>query len=198
MSDSLPEILDDLWSRLEAGAASNRSPWHLGVLSTVRDMAPTSRTVVLRSVDRADGVIRCHTDLRAGKVADAEANPAVAWAFYDAQAKVQLRVEGVARILRGGDERDACWRATGAFSRRCYMAPDAPGSTATGPTSGLPPEVEHRAPTLAESESGARNFGVLATRVEALEWLWLSVKGHRRARWTRGADGAFRGEWLVP
>ncbi len=189
---------DALWARLNRAVRDRRSPWHTPVVATTgHDGRPRARVMVLRGVDRTDGLLRFHTDSRAAKVAEVVRMPGVALLFYDAGAKLQLRIEGEGRIEAQGPVADAAWAVTRPFSRRCYLAPVGPGSTACGPTSGLPPALEEAEPSLAESEAGRAHFAVLLVSARALEFLWLAVTGHRRGRFER-VEGGWAGRWLVP
>ncbi|MFQ3665675.1 MAG: pyridoxamine 5'-phosphate oxidase family protein [Sphingomonadaceae bacterium] len=187
-----------LWQRLVRAARDRRSAWHNPVVASVGlDGAPRARVMVLRHADRESGRLRLHTDIRTSKVAELAREPRVALLFYDAPARLQLRLEGLARIESQGEAADLAWAASRPFSRRCYTAPAAPGTPADGPTSGLPPELEQREPTLAESEAGRPHFAVMLVDARSLEFLHLAVTGHRRGRFCRDGDG-WLGSWLIP
>jgi pyridoxamine 5'-phosphate oxidase len=188
------------WAELQAGAADRRHPFHLGVLSTLgRGGTPQSRTVVLRDADGDRGLLFCHSDARSPKVAEIDANPAVAWVFYDPARRVQLRIAGTARVHRAaaGDplaiER---WERSSRSSRRCYLAPRPPGAACDGPSPNLPPELLGRTPEGDEDAPGLVNFAVLATAAVEIDRLELHAHGHRRARFRLGAAG--RAEWIEP
>ncbi|WP_448578751.1 pyridoxamine 5'-phosphate oxidase family protein [Thermaurantiacus sp.] len=192
----------EVWKRLVRASRDRRSPWHTPVVATIgADGAPRARVMVLRACDPAAFRLRLHTDARTAKVEELAAEPRLSLVFYDAAAKLQLRLEGRGRIETRGDAADAAWAATRPFSRRCYTAPIAPGSWAPGPVSGLPRELEGREPTLEESAAGRAHFAILEVEALALEFLYLAVTGHRRGRWIRVEDGAgesWEGRWLVP
>jgi pyridoxine/pyridoxamine 5'-phosphate oxidase len=196
--DDLDSARAALWTRLGRAVRDRRSPWHTPVVATTAaDGAPKARVMVLRAADPEAGLFRLHTDLRTAKVEELAATPRAALLFYDSGAKLQLRVEGMARIETGTAAAAAAWAATRPFSRRCYSAPAAPGTESAGPTSGLPPELEGREPTLAESEAGRPNFAILLVEAARLEFLYLAVTGHRRGRFVRDAQG-WTGSWLIP
>lgn len=196
--DDLDEAQAALWARLARAVRDRRSPWHTPAVATVAaDGVPKARVMVLRAVDQVRGCFRLHTDRRAGKVAELAATPRAALLFYDAGARLQLRVEGRARIETEGAEVDSAWAASRPFSRRCYTAPQAPGTESPGPASGLPPHLETREPTLAESEAGRGNFAILLLEAERLEFLHLAFTGHRRGVFLRDETG-WEGRWLIP
>ncbi|QMW24711.1 pyridoxamine 5'-phosphate oxidase family protein [Sandaracinobacteroides saxicola] len=187
-----------LWRLLREAAGDRRSPWHVPVVATVGlDGAPEARVMVLRAADEAGRTLRLHSDSRSAKVRELAANPAVSLLCYDAPLRLQLRLRGRAWYEAASPVADAAWSATRPFSRRCYMAPDAPGAETPLPASGLPTGLDEREPGLAESEAGRGAFGVMLVAVDSLEWLFLAHAGHRRGRldWD---GGHWRGRWLLP
>ncbi len=119
--DDLDETLREAWRLLERGVTERRSPFHTPALASVReDGSPSIRTLVLRAVDRDTRTLRFHTDVRSGKFREITAQPRVALHFYDPTRKVQMRVDGRARLHKGDAIAAAAWRATRPFSRACY------------------------------------------------------------------------------
>jgi pyridoxamine 5'-phosphate oxidase len=182
---------------IAAGASNRRQAAHTPVVATI-DAAgrPLQRVMILREVDWERRTLRFHTDSRSPKVTEADGAP-VSVLFYDADAKVQLRVAGFGRILRDNAASQAAWEESTLFARRCYLATDAPGVVSSDPVSGLPDWVEGRQPTEEEIASARANFAILMVNFDRIEWLYLANSGHRRARWSwGGAD--WSGSWLVP
>jgi pyridoxine/pyridoxamine 5'-phosphate oxidase len=199
MTDSLSNTLSDLWNELGRGVVDRRHGFHVPVLATVGvDGAPQARAVVLRRVLRDSCEIHCHTDLRSGKVAEIRADPRVAWHFYDEGRKLQLRIVAHAEVVSDGSRSDEAWARSAVTSRRCYLAPRAPGSVCDAPSPNLPEGVRDRRPTEEETLPGRANFALVVTRVTAIDWLFLASEGHQRARFSRDADGAWKGAWLEP
>ena len=191
------------WSSLVRGAASARHGFHVGQLASIAaDGAPQVRTVVLREVSVEARQLLCHTDRRSGKCAELAAAPRVAWHFYDARRKLQLRLHGRAEVHVEGVLWARRWQASSLGSRRCYLTTDAPGTPQNAWDSGFPAPLRERRPELAESEAGRANFAVVATTIERLDLLWLSARGHRRLRfaWSPAAPGGGRwdGGWVTP
>ena len=195
--ETLDEIVDSIWSLLERGASDRREPFHCPALATAGRSGPSVRTVILRKVFRADRVLLAHSDRRAGKITEVGAEPRVTWVFYDARRKVQVRASGPASVHTDDDLAQRQWAASMVWSRRGY-ASLAPGTPLDAPGSGLPPELAADDPDLADAEAGRANFAVLRCTVEALDWLYLDARGHRRAefRWT--GDGGWASTWVVP
>lgn len=199
MTDSLAQTHSDLWNELGRGVVDRRHGFHVPTLSTIGlDGAPCARAVVLRRIDAERGEIQCHTDVRSGKAAEIARDARVAWHFYDESRKLQLRVSARAEMLAYGAVADDAWARSAVTSRRCYLAPRAPGAVCDAPSPNLPEGVRDRRPTEEETQPGRANFAVLLTRATAIDWLSLASEGHQRARFTRDASGAWQGCWLEP
>lgn len=187
MSHSLDDTLAEAFRLLARGVADRRHAFHTPALASLApDGAPEARTVVLRGFDAPGRCCRLHTDARSGKIAGIARDGRAGLLFYDAGAKIQIRLAG--RVTMHADDAvaDAAWQATRDFSRLIYAIQPAPGTPVPAPP---PAPVE---------DTGARvNFRVLRLGFDTLEWLWLAADGHRRARfhWTGAAPSA---TWLVP
>lgn len=195
---ALGEIERHCFALLARGVRDRRSACHLAVLATTGlDGFPAARTVVLRAVDAAARTLRFHTDRRSPKLAALAADPRMAIHFYDPRARLQFRFRAIAALHVGDETTQAVWRDVAPFSRRCYLGLT-PGSVSAAPTSGLPPELETRAPGPEESASGLANFAVLRARLVELDWLHLAAAGHRRARFDWSDPAAPAATWLAP
>lgn len=194
----LEELLQQCWAYLKEGARSARSPFHTAVLGTVEDGEPRLRTVVLRDADREAARVLCHTDARSAKVRQIGADAPVSWLLYDPGRKVQLRLEGRARVHAGDALADERWRSSAAGSRRCYLVEPGPGAVLARAGSTLPQGLRDRRPEPEETEPGRGNFAVVAAGIERIDWLHLTADGHRRARFRRagpaGNGGPHRGD----
>jgi len=190
-------LLDLIWTRLEAGAQGSSHPFHTACLATGGPGGASARTVVLRRVDPAERRICCHTDVRSEKARALAADPRTTWVFYDPRERVQLRVRGRATLHSDDALARAQWAASGLGGRSCYLSAGGPGAVLAAPGSGLPPDLEERPPTEEESAAGMPFFVVVACELDAMDWLVLDSRGHRRARlaWT---GGAWQREWITP
>ncbi len=174
------------WSMIEHGAKDSKTAFHTPSVATICDNRPTIRTVVLRDCDTSSRCLRFHTDMRSSKIAELQDNPRAAMHFYDAQAKVQLRLGVILEIL-DGDAYDAAWQATRPMSRECYQVTRGPSSPIADPS-----DVTFDADS---THDGADHFAPIRARVENMEWLYLASGGHRRALFDFCADTMI---WLVP
>ncbi|WP_342148510.1 pyridoxamine 5'-phosphate oxidase family protein [Methylorubrum sp. SB2] len=195
----LPPFYDDLaafraeaWRRLAEGAETGRSPFHTPALATVDARGqPRLRTVVLRAADGAGGTLRFHCDARSDKAREIEAGSGAALHVYDAGAKLQLRIEGTARLHRDDALAEAAWTGSRAMSRVCYGVDPAPGTPlALGDAYSMPDESP-------DSRIGRENFSAVVVRVMRLDLLYLDRRGHRRAVFSREGEG-WTERWVAP
>lgn len=188
--NDLDAVLATARDILADGAANRHAPAHTPTFATSGpDGTPRLRTVVLRDFAPPTMQLRFHTDRRSGKVAELEANPSAALHVYDRDRKVQLQASGRAVLHRDDDVTAAAWTQSQPMSRICYQVTNAPGSVVGDP--------RHATQDPAQNAGGSENFMAIVLQIEALEWLFLDARGHRRARFTREGD-AWPGVWLVP
>lgn len=175
------------WSMLERGVKDRKSAFHTPSVATITATgSPTIRTVVLRGCAVAEKTLRFHTDTRSGKIAELALNPLAAMHFYDAGAKIQLRL-AVRLATVSGAAFDDAWTATRPMSRECYQVTQSPGSVINDPY-----EVAFDA---AATQDGEAHFVPVAAHVLQMEWLYLAARGHRRAVFDFENDTQ---SWLVP
>lgn len=175
------------WAMLARGVKDRKSAFHTPCVATLRDDgSPAIRTVVLRGCDIEARHLRFHTDTRSGKIAELQANPQAAMHFYDATAKLQLRLSVRLELVTGSDY-DAAWQATRPMSRECYQVTTSPGSVLDDPYAVSFDPVA--------TQDGEDYFVPVRAHVEQMEWLYLAAKGHRRALFdfVKGTQN-----WLVP
>lgn len=198
--DALPSHYDNLegslkhaWALIARGAADRKSAFHTPVVATVNEIGwPSQRVMVLRAAHVESRTLRLHTDQRSAKLRHLEGQPRMSLLFYDAQEKLQLRLEGNAQVHRSDGVAHEAWLASLPQSRLCYEQSEAPGT----PIDTLPAElpVDQR---FAATDAGEKNFAAIVVTVERLEWLYLAIEGHRRASWD-WRDGDWHGSWLAP
>jgi hypothetical protein len=148
--------------------------------------------MVLRAAEAATRMLRVHTDVRGAKLAHWAREPEASVLFYDAAAKLQLRAAANVAVHSGDAIAAAGWAASAPQSRLCYEQAVAPGAVIVEPLPELPVDAR-----FAEGDDGAANFAVAILTVREIEWLYLAIEGHRRARW-RFDGGRWNGHWLAP
>ena len=175
------------WSMLERGVKDRKSAFHTPSVATLTaEGAPTIRTVVLRGCDTQNKTVRFHTDTRSGKIAELTQNPQAALHFYDANAKIQLRLAAKLETASGATY-DAAWANTRPMSRECYQVTQSPGSLIDDPY-----QVAFDA---AATQDGEAHFAPVVAHILKMEWLYLAARGHRRALFDFEQDTQ---NWLVP
>ena len=178
---ALSEIHTSIWNLLESSAAENAPGWRLPVLATLTDHGCEQRTVVLRVVDRAHGVLLFHTDVRSSKVEQIRKDGRVSLLFYDHDRSVQLKIRAVASIHQEGELAQSLWEAGTPASLKMYSAPFAPGTICDAFNHNMTESLLGRLPDRHEIESGRINFCAIRVLAQSAEWLRLSQSGHLRA-----------------
>ena len=156
-----------------------------------RDNRPAVRTVVLRAFDPESRVLRFHTDVRSSKFGEIAAEPNVALHFYDAIKKIQIRVDGDARLHLDDGTAACAWTSMRPFSRACYRVEPGPGTVIEVPT------VVRSSSDMQDRKAGRDNFAAVCVSMERIEWLYLAARGHRRAQFEWN-EGSLSATWLVP
>lgn len=206
LSQSDDSLLDRLRATIveHLGKASGtyRHPWHLGAMVTAGSAepqtGPQARMMVVQQVDRDPLALRCHTDRRAGKVERVRQSPQVEWLFYQSESRIQLRLSGQAQVITSGPIWESAWKDMGVNSRRCYLAPLAPGQNIAQPDHNLPEGLGSQQPTWAASESGKVNFAIILTHVDAMDWMYLKHDGHLRCGFQLLDKQHWQATWRAP
>ncbi len=200
----LPGIEADAWTRLLNASLRAKDAFRTAVLATqplatLTDTETAQRTVVLRQTDRQTQSIFFHSDKRADKIGQIEAQPRVSCLFYDDRSRIQLRLQGTATIFMDDATADEHWHKLTVSSRKSYLSMLTPGSVQPDPTDGLPETLQNRVlPTPAQSEAGKANFAVIRCQITFMDWLWLGENGHRRAQFAYENGALARLDWVAP
>lgn len=192
---SLTDLEQDCWARLVTGATKSRNPFHTPCVASLANGEVNMRTVVLRKCLPNEKELRFHTDIRSPKWNEIAFNPTISALFYDAGERIQLRIKGKAVSHHKNELTAKAWESTSLSSRKCYLTLLSPSSLADASTSGLSEDIEQMNFTLAESEMGYENFGIVAIHVHSIDWLWLNHAGHRRAFFDYSKN-TFK--WMIP
>jgi pyridoxine/pyridoxamine 5'-phosphate oxidase len=199
--DPFPEVGDTLdlqkiqrvgWQLLKEGVNSAKSPLHTASLATIGEDGPSVRTVVLRYCDEGQRMLACHSDIRSAKVGEAGADPRASWLFYDRERKLQLRLAGRLSVHVDDDFADSRWENTTESGRACYNTGHGPGQPVLQPAS-----APGRISNDIEEQAARSQFAVIACRIEFLDWLVLSARGHRRAQF-HWREREWQASWVLP
>ena len=193
--EDLAEIQNKYWSMLEDAITNRSSPFRIPVFMCSNNDEIDGRIVVLRKSDRENNLLQFHTDLRSPKVNILKNNNNASLLFYDKEEKIQLRVKVECKINNQNSVTEASWKKTQHISRRCYLTDSPPGTISENPTSGMISKLEDFDYTMEQSEDGYKNFTVIKCYIKSTEWLYLTAKGHRRAKFDIKNNKEY---WLVP
>lgn len=196
-ADSLESLWEEIWALLGRGAAFPKDPWHAPQLSTIASSGPKSRIVILRKADKGKSVLICHTDIRAQKVKEIQRNANISWLFWNARARIQLRLEATAVIHHMNSQAAAHWDSLSASSRTTYSLTEAPGTEVPSDHAPLISFDRDLSPSAEKLNAWYNHFAVIETTVQAVEWLELHREGHRRAQFTR-QESSWRMYWMIP
>ncbi len=150
--------------------------------------------VVLRRADAARRVLEIHTDVRSPKWRELSANPCATILGFCAQARLQLRLQGLAELhAPGGVRAERAWEALPAWTRQTYAGgPPGDERAFDAASEAVPPSTAHEG-------GGKAHFGVVTFRAETLDWFQLRRQDNRRACFAYGADGGLAdGRWVNP
>ena len=106
-------------------------------------------------------------------------------AFYDADERVQIRLYGNAEILHNTAANHYIWQHLPDYGKLDYLTKKAPGAVIDDAFTGI------------EVSDGAKNFCIIKTTINYIDWLKLSRDGHLRAKFELKNE-KWEGEWLVP
>lgn len=190
----MDELLKEVWDYLESGASAEekRSAFTMMQLATVGlNGLPSVRTVVMRRADRENSLLAFHTDLRSPKVHEIEMKPHVAIVVGDWPAGIQIRLDGIARVVQNHDERLAIWNSSRPRTLTLYRAPLAPGTAIESPEHARP------SPLVYGQVDGFENFCVIEVCIQKIDFLDVSRDIHRRAKFSF-TQGEWQASWVAP
>jgi pyridoxamine 5'-phosphate oxidase len=188
--DDLDEVLVASWRLLARGTADRRAGFHTMTAATIGlDGRPRARTVILRGVDPLSRTLRFHCDRRTEKFTELSEDPRIALHGYDADTRIQLRIEGRAALHTDDAIAEEAWGRSPSSSRANYGTMPAPGTIIR--TGG------DYSTTPVGKAAGRDDFCAVLVRIDCLEFLHLAPEGHRRARF-RWESGRVEATWLAP
>ncbi|NNE77421.1 MAG: pyridoxamine 5'-phosphate oxidase family protein [Pricia sp.] len=179
-SDFFQELKEELYN----GASKKGHPFRYFTLATIGlDRMPRLRTIVLRQVSEDLG-ITFFTDRRSKKITHIQENNKVSLLFYEPKKLLQIKVEGLALIVKDQPTLQKHWRKVRSESRKDYTTSSAPGSDLSNPDN-----VEYL--------QNGNYFCMVNVEPFKIEYLRLKRPNHLRIRFSKENDG-WSGEFLVP
>ncbi|MFM0095837.1 pyridoxamine 5'-phosphate oxidase family protein [Paraburkholderia nemoris] len=192
----MDEIVDQIWNLLHAGANAGieRSPFTMLQAATVGvDGAPAVRNVVLRRASREERSLVFHTDVRSQKVAELRKDARISIVGSDLDAGIQIRLQGIARIVEDPEETRPAWNLSRPRSLIVYRTPLIPGTPVASPE-----DAFAKADPGEDGESaGFENFCLIDVSISKIDYLNLHPSGHVRV--SLEYDGErWRRKWVAP
>jgi len=180
---SLQDIHDHLWKELGRACLDRHHEWRQFTLASAgMDSQVNARTVILRHVDRISARLEAYSDSRSPKVSELIKDPHALFLFWSKRLNWQLRIKVTMTVLTKGPYVENLWeRVKQSASARDYMSPSPPGSTLN----------DSSYQKMKDNDSNF--FAVLQGHVSEVDWLELSKKGHRRAKFIGSSS-----EWMTP
>tara|TARA_R110000868_G_scaffold403147_3_gene680084 strand:- start:11883 stop:12428 length:546 start_codon:yes stop_codon:yes gene_type:complete len=178
------KIFQDLKEELQLGITEKNHPFRYFTLGTVGlDKMARLRTVVLRNVSDTLN-LSFYTDKRSKKVIHIMENNKVSLLFFHPQKMIQIKIEGIATIIKDKKTIEDCWNTIQENSQKEYTTTAAPGSGIANYEA-----VEYL---------GEDNYFCVATITpHKIEYLKLERPNHIRIRYSKDYEN-WKGEYLVP
>ena len=180
----LPTVEKNCWEMLSVAVSDRKHPMRSMVVGSVSGSMAQIRTIVLRKVDIETRKIYFHTDIRSSKIEDIRRTGQLSWLAYDQTQRTQIRLCGTTTLHHGDDVAQTQWNLTPHHSRRNYLLPEGSGKKHSEDFKTHQDKLSDFSYTLEESEAGFKNFVVVITNVEKLDWYYAHHTGNRRAGFT--------------
>tara|TARA_Y100000739_G_C20529548_1_gene428208 strand:+ start:444 stop:1037 length:594 start_codon:yes stop_codon:yes gene_type:complete len=184
----IDETLDSAKLILSEAVSNTQTLFHTPVVSTINENKIVSRVMVLREFNFDKKILRFHTDNRAAKIDNLTKNPSSTVIGYDADLKIQIKMQGQAKVHIDDEVAKIAWNESTPRSKKCYSV-----------KGGSSKKIENPGDydiTNFEVEDGYQNFAVIIFNFLSLEFLYLKSSGHRRALHDWNDD--YSSTWLVP
>ena len=184
----IDETLDSAKLILSEAVSNTQTLFHTPVVSTINENKIVSRVMVLREFNFDKKILRFHTDNRAAKIDNLTKNPSSTVIGYDADLKIQIKMQGQAKVHIDDEVAKIAWNESTPRSKKCYSV-----------KGGSSKKIENPGDydiTNFEVEDGYQNFAVIIFNFLSLEFLYLKSSGHRRALHDWYDD--YSSTWLVP
>ena len=174
----------ELKEDLKNGATENGHPFRYFTLATMGvDTIARLRTVVLRKVSEKLQ-LTFYTDKRSKKVTHIKENSKVSMLFYNPEKLFQLRIDGIASIIKDEKTKRDYWNKIEARSKKEYTTTAVPGSV-----------IEN--PDTLEYMGNENHFCAIEIQPFKIEYLKLKRPNHLRVRFSKEGT-VWKGEFLVP
>ena len=182
--EMLDNYFDEIKQELKKGASHKGHPFRYFTLATVgMERLPRLRTVVLRMVDD-ELKLTFYTDARSKKMMHLKENNKVGLLFFDPKKLLQIRIEGLARLVRDEETLKKYWPGVQPKARKDYTTVAPPGTL-----------LEH--PDQLEYLDEENHFCMITVEAFRMEYLKLHRPYHIRVRFSK-TENLWTSEYLVP
>jgi len=177
-------FFSELKNELQKGVHKKGHPFRYCTLATLGlDTVPRLRTIVLRRVSE-DLRLTFYTDERSKKLIHIKESSKVSLLFYNPKQLLQVRVEGLAKIITEETILKKYWSGVQPNSRKDYTTEEAPGSTISNPD-----KIEYL--------NEGNHFCIVEIQPFRIEYLKLKRPNHIRVQYSK-SDSSWESEFLVP
>ena len=181
MTDS---FFEELSKEILNGVEEKGHPFRFITMATVgNETIARLRTVVLRHVSK-DLQLTIYTDSRSQKINHIKENNQVSLLLYHPEKLLQLKIEGVAKIVSDTKKLKSYWTAIPENNRKDYITTISPGSNITN----------HDQIEYIEDENYFVMIEITPTKIEYLK---LKRPNHIRIEFNQAND-AWKASFLVP
>jgi pyridoxine/pyridoxamine 5'-phosphate oxidase len=181
MTDS---FFEELSKEILNGVEERGHPFRFITMATVgNETIARLRTVVLRHVSK-DLQLTIYTDSRSQKINHIKENNQVSLLLYHPEKLLQLKIEGVAKIVSDTEKLKTYWTAIPENNRKDYITTISPGNNITNPD-----QIEY-----IKDENYFVMIDITPTKIEYLN---LKRPNHIRIEFKK-ANNAWKGTFLVP
>lgn len=177
-------LFEQLKMELVNGFSKKGHPFRYFTLATIdKKGTPQQRTVVLRKAN-PELELLFYTDRRSHKIQQIVANDTVSALFYHPKKLLQLKIEGIAKIMNDDRIIESLWSGIPLKSRKDYITQHAPGSLLN-----VPDEVDYL--------NNENHFCIVRIIPGKIEYLRLKRPNHLRVLFTKETSD-WKGSFLVP
>ena len=173
---------------LKDAIKNSENPFHFFYFSSLNDKNPELRTLVLRNIEFNPIKLFFNTDIRSKKIVQLKKNKLCSALFYDNKRRMQLRINCKATICHNNEFTKKNWDKTPLQSRKCYMAPYAPGVELNKWEPNLPKKYLECDPEKNDSMQGYKNFSIVKLEAQRFEIIELHYNGHIRFKLNKKLD----------
>ena len=177
-------FFEELSNELHNGVNEKGHPFRYITLATIgANSIARLCTVVLREVSK-NLSLTIYTDSRSKKIGNLKLNDRISVLMYHPDKLLQLKIEGVAKIVDDTKRLDSRWKNIQSNSKRDYITSDSPSSEISNPN-----EVEYL-----EDE---HFFAMIDINPKKIEYLKLKRTNHIRVAFEKESSG-WKSTFLIP